>query len=164
MNPKMVTCYFTVSIRAITVQHTAILQQIHGDEPSWRERLPNRLHLMRQQTRANRPYWQIPFHMLPQIVWLPGVGGGRAAEGGIQSGPLFPPQEAARGPAEGQKWPMRVVKRLREHCAEEATLRPKLEEGHLMMNWEVTGSRYLHRRRWGRGTGGWMGDHRRMQD
>ena len=40
------------------------------------------------------------------------------------------------------------MNRLRERGMAEETW-PKLDEGHFMMNWEVTGSRYLHRRREG---------------
>ncbi|CAB1453127.1 unnamed protein product [Pleuronectes platessa] len=44
----------------------------------------------------------------------------------------------------GWKWPILAAKRLRERgMAEE--MRPKLDEGHFTMNWEVTGSTYLDR-------------------
>ncbi len=49
----------------------------------------------------------------------------------------------------GVQWPsevpIRAVKTLRGRVEDAG--RPKLDDGHLMMNWEVTGSRYLHRRR-----------------
>ena len=64
--------------------------------------------------------------------------GGRA-DGGAQ-------RVGGRPGQGGQNWPILVVNRLRERgIAEEA--RPRLEEGHLIMNWDVTGTRYLCRRR-----------------
>lgn len=44
-----------------------------------------------------------------------------------------------------QKWPVLAAQRLLERGAAEE-MRPKLDEGHFTMNWEVTGSRYLDRR------------------
>lgn len=46
-----------------------------------------------------------------------------------------------------QKWSVLAAKRLREHGTAEE-MWPELDEGHLMMNWEVTGSMYLDRRTW----------------
>lgn len=84
-------------------------------------------------TKAGR---QIHLSMLQEFAEVPG-----SMPFSQRSECVLPHQESSGH----QKWPIRVVKTLRGRV--EDAERPKLEDGHLMMNWEVTGSRYLHRRR-----------------
>lgn len=88
--------------------------------------------------RITKAGGQIPLHTLLEFAEVPGI------MPFSQRSEYVLPQQVSESSGH-QKWPIRAVKTLRGRV--EDAERPKLEDGHLMMNWEVTGSRYLHRRR-----------------